>query len=116
MFSEQKTRALFRRLVKPAVAAGATLLALLMAEAVVRVVGGSPSVKPIQLGASDCVYKRSTNPILGFELKANCRSDDPDFIQTYERTNAHGQRDRDRTLQKPEGCLLYTSPSPRDRS
>jgi tetratricopeptide (TPR) repeat protein len=43
------------------------------------------------------------NPILGFELKANCRSDNPDFIQTYERTNSHGQRDKERTLQKPEG-------------
>jgi len=60
-------------------------------------------MKPIQLSSYDCIYKRSTNPILGFELKANCRSDDPDFIQTYERTNSHGQRDRERTLQKPDG-------------
>jgi len=60
-------------------------------------------MKPIQLSSYDCIYKRSTNPILGFELKANCRSDDPDFIQTYERTNSHGQRDKERTLQKPDG-------------
>jgi Flp pilus assembly protein TadD len=60
-------------------------------------------MKPIQLSSYDCIYKRSTNPILGFELKANCRSDKPDFIQTYERTNSHGQRDRERTLRKPDG-------------
>lgn len=103
MSSEQRSRAFLRRLAKPAVAVCATLLALLAAEAFVRVLGRAPGMKPIQLSSYDCIYKRSTNPILGFELKANCRSNDPDFIQTYERTNSHGQRDRERTLQKPDG-------------
>jgi len=103
MSSEQRSRAFLRQLAKPAVAVCATLLALLAAEAFVRVLGRAPGMKPIQLSSYDCIYKRSTNPILGFELKANCRSDDPDFIQTYERTNSHGQRDRERTLQKPDG-------------
>ena len=103
MSSEQRSRAFLRRLAKPAVAVCATLLALLAAEAFVRVLGRAPGMKPIQLSSYDCIYKRSTNPILGFELKANCRSNDPDFIQTYERTNSHGQRDRERTLGKPDG-------------
>jgi len=103
MSSEQRSRAFLRRLAKPAVAVCATMLALLAAEAFVRILGRAPGMKPIQLSSYDCIYKRSTNPILGFELKANCRSDDPDFIQTYERTNSHGQRDKERTLQKPDG-------------
>ncbi|MHC4532471.1 MAG: tetratricopeptide repeat protein [Planctomycetota bacterium] len=103
MSSEQKSRAFLLRLAKPAVAVCATLFALLAAEAFVRILGRAPGMKPIQLSSYDCIYKRSTNPILGFELKANCRSDDPDFIQTYERTNSHGQRDRQRKLQKPDG-------------
>ena len=103
MSSEQQSRAFLRRLAKPVVVVCATLLALLVGEAFVRVFGRAPGIKPIQLSSYDCIYKRSTNPILGFELKANCRSDDPDFIQTYERTNAHGQRGRERILRKPEG-------------
>jgi Flp pilus assembly protein TadD/lysophospholipase L1-like esterase len=103
MAAEQRARPFLRRLAKPALAVCATLFALLLGEALVRVFGRAPEIKPIQLNAYDCIYRRSLNPILGFELKANCRSDNPDFIQTYERTNAHGQRDRKRTLQKPDG-------------
>jgi tetratricopeptide (TPR) repeat protein len=95
--------AFLRRLAGPAVALCATGLALLAGEAIVRVLGRAPAIKAIQLSSYDCIYKRSTNPILGFELKANCRSDNPDFIGTYERTNSHGQRDRERTLAKPDG-------------
>jgi len=103
MSSKQRSRALLRRLAGPAVAICATLLSLLAGETIVRVLGRAPGIKPIQLGSYDCIYKRSTNPILGFELKADCRSDNPDFIQTYERTNSHGQRDTERTLDKPDG-------------
>ncbi|NQV35510.1 MAG: tetratricopeptide repeat protein [Phycisphaeraceae bacterium] len=105
MPSKQKSRALFCRstLAKLAVALCATLLALGAAETLVRGFGMAPALKPIQLSDPDCVYKRSTNAILGFELKANTRNDNPDFIATYERTNSHGQRDRERTVQKPDG-------------
>ncbi|MFC1634773.1 hypothetical protein ACFL5Z_08015 [Planctomycetota bacterium] len=96
MSSEQQSRAFLRRIAKPAVVVCATLLALLAAEAIVRVLSLAPVIKPIQLSSYDCIYKRSTNPILGFELKANCHSDNPDFIQTYERINSHGKHDRDR--------------------
>ena len=84
-------------------AVGATLLALLASEGLVRVFRWAPGIKPIQLDSYGCIYKRSTNPILGFELKADYRNERPDFIQTYERTNSHGQRDRQRTLRKPDG-------------
>jgi Flp pilus assembly protein TadD/lysophospholipase L1-like esterase len=103
MLLKQKSRSSLRWLAKPALSVCATLLSLLAAEAIVRALGAAPGLKPIQLTSYECIYKRSTNPILGFELKANCQSDNPDFIQTYERTNSHGQRDRERTLQKPEG-------------
>ncbi len=81
----------------------ATLLTLLAGEVVVRVLGWAPRIKPIELGSYDCIYRRSTNPILGFELKADYHNDRPDFIQTYERTNSHGQRDKERALRKPAG-------------
>ncbi len=80
----------------------ATLLTLLAGEGIVRLLRLAPAIKPIEIDSYECFYERSTNPILGFELKANCRSDRPDFIQTYERTNSHGQRDRPRALKKPE--------------
>lgn len=105
MPSEKTSRTLSCRstLAKLAVAICASLLALGLAEMLVRGLGLAPHIKPIQLSDDNCVYKRSTNSILGFELKANYHSDNPDFIQTYERTNSHGQRDRERSLGKPDG-------------
>lgn len=82
---------------------GATLIALLLGESVVRLTRQVPSMKAIELASPDCVYKRSSNPLLGFELKANYRNESPDYIESYERTNAHGQRDHDRDVAKPEG-------------
>lgn len=115
--SKKQSRALLHRLAGPAVAICATLLALLAGEGMVRLLGRAPEIKSIQLGSPqslkgsfgdplqdyECIYKRSTNPILGFELKANYRNDHPDFIQTYERTNSYGQRDKERKLEKPDG-------------
>lgn len=68
-----------------------------------RVLRLAPEIKAIAVSSADCVYQRSKNPILGFELKPNYRNSDPDFITTYERTNAHGQRDLERTLERSEG-------------
>lgn len=77
--------------------------AFLIAEVLIRVGGYAPDIKPIRFENDDCVYRRSSNPILGFELKADYQNSDPDYIATYERTNSHGQRDRDRVLNKTEG-------------
>lgn len=103
MPTNKRNRSILGQLAKPAVAITATLLALVVCEVVVRSLGRGPDVKAIQLGTETCVYKRSTNPLLGFELKANYRNDDPDLIQSYARTNSHGQRDKERTLEKPPG-------------
>ncbi len=72
-------------------------------ECIVRLFGTAPAVRPIWISDNSNVYKRSTNPILGFELKANYRNDDPNPNQSYPSTNAHGQRDVERSLAKPGG-------------
>ncbi|HIL71653.1 MAG TPA: hypothetical protein EYG38_17610, partial [Verrucomicrobia bacterium] len=92
-----------QRFGKPILALAATLLGLLAAEGFVRLSRKAPEIKPIELSDTNCVYQRSTNAILGFELKSNYRNSNPDFIESYERTNSHGQRDRKRVIQKPEG-------------
>lgn len=92
-----------RRLARPGLALAATFLALLASELLVRLLRAAPEIKAIDLASEDCVYRRSTNPILGFELKANYRNAAPDFIESYERTNAHGQRDKERALEKKPG-------------
>ncbi|MDA7613838.1 tetratricopeptide repeat protein [Verrucomicrobiales bacterium] len=89
-----------RKLVaKLGVAMVATLVALVIGELSIRLLRPAPEFKSIDLAQEDCVYQRSTNPLLGFELKANYRNADPDFIASYERTNAHGQRDKERSVQ-----------------
>jgi hypothetical protein len=80
-----------------------TLAALTVAELGVRALGLAPGVKAIWISDESHAYKRSSNPIMGFELKANYRNDNPDFIQSYPSTNSHGQRDVERSLEKPPG-------------
>ena len=92
-----------RRLAGPLLSLVATLLALAVAEIVVRVASLAPDVKPIDIAAEHSVYKRSSNPILGIELKANYRDDDPDLHRSYPHTNSHGQRDIERSIDKPHG-------------
>ena len=69
----------------------------------IRALGRAPEVKPIWVSSEDSVYQRSTNPLLSYELEAGYRNDDPDLIRTFESTNAHGQRDVERSLEKPPG-------------
>ena len=71
---------LLRYWAKPAISLFAILVSLLIGEVLVRALGTAPEVKAIQLQGESCVYKRSTNPILGFELRANYTNDNPDFI------------------------------------
>jgi tetratricopeptide (TPR) repeat protein len=80
-----------------------TAVALLVAELTVRALGAAPDVKLIDVQQQSSVYKRSTNPVLGFELKANWRDPDADLVTSYPSTNSHGQRDVERTLEKPPG-------------
>ena len=75
-------------------AAMATGFALALSELIVRAAKQAPAVIPIDLARQETVYRRSTNPLLGYELKQNYVCDSPDFFHTYERTNSHGLRDR----------------------
>jgi len=84
-------------------ALASTVAALVIAEAAVRALAFAPGVKPIDVTTTTSVYRRSENPVLGYELRPNYRNDDPDSYVTFRRTNAHGQRDIERTLEKPPG-------------
>ena len=107
------------RLKKFALAIAAFALALIVCEMALRVFHVVPEVKVIDLteepgGNSDsnrCVYKRSTNPVLGFELKPNYRNDSPDYIESYEHTNAFGQRDVERDLSSTSRRILLLGDS-----
>jgi len=81
----------------------AVALALPLVEAAVRLLHLAPDVKLIGVEQEDSVYRRSTNPVLGFELKASWRDEHADLVRSYPSTNSWGQRDRERTLEKPPG-------------
>lgn len=74
-----------------------------MAELVVRVWRLAPAFKAIAVTGGSSVYKLSSNPILGFELKADYRDENANLIYSYPSTNSHGQRDIERTVEKPPG-------------
>jgi len=84
-------------------AAVALLIALAAAEGAVRLLGLAPEVKLIDVQKDDSVYKRSTNPILGFELKESWSDPAAELVTSYPSTNSYGQRDRERSLEKPPG-------------
>ncbi|REK27718.1 MAG: hypothetical protein DWQ42_07075 [Planctomycetota bacterium] len=85
-------------LVLLAVAAG-----FLLAELGIRLFRLAPAHQPIVLGDPDSVYQKSDNPRLGFEMKPSYRAENADSYLHYPRTNAHGQRDVERTIEKPAG-------------
>ena len=80
----------------------ALVLGLIIAEGVVRLLDLAPDVRAIDTSDPDSPYKRSDNPILGYEHKANYRNPSADLITSIPRTNAHGQRDVERSLEKPD--------------
>ncbi len=91
-----------RRVVNLVVFAGALALALVLAEVVARMSGLAPVVHRLRT-VPESAYQVSENPVLGYELKRNYRNDEPDFQETFFRTNAYGQRDIDRDVAKPDG-------------
>lgn len=62
-----------------------------------------PSIIRLTPDSPDSSYKFSDNPILGYELKPNFRSTNPNSSEVYSYVNAFGQRDKERTQAKPEG-------------
>ena len=79
------------------------VIAVPIAEVAVRLLHLAPDIRLIDVTADDTVYRRSTNPILGFELKPNWRDTHADLMRSYPSTNSHGQRDVERSLAKPPG-------------
>ena len=90
-------------LAKIALVIAATALALVIAEVAVRGLGLAPAVRPIVIADEESVYVRSDNPILGFELKPDYRNEHATLSKSFPSTNSHGQRDHERTLEKPPG-------------
>jgi len=84
-------------------AAVTLVLGLFVVEGAARLLKLAPAVRAIDTSDPRSVYKRSDNPILGYEHKTNYRNFDGDFISSFQRTNAHGQRDVERSLEKPPG-------------
>ena len=80
-----------------------TLLALGACELIVRWMGTTPEVIPIGITSEDRIYRRSKNPYLSYEFKPDYRNDDADLKFDHPRTNSHGQRDIERTFDKPPG-------------
>jgi len=90
-------------LARLALLAISSLLALGLAEAVVRITGRAPEVKVMGFEQQGTVYRRSTNPLLGFEMKPNYRNDHADYSMSFPFTNSYGQRDVEREIEKPPG-------------
>jgi len=96
-------RVRFGRLAKLVAAAVGTMVALVIGEILVRATSLAPGVRPVVVDGEATVYTRSPNPILGFELKPNYRSDAADLTRDYPSTNSYGQRDIERSIEKPPG-------------
>ncbi len=83
---------------KTCLATFSTLIALGVGEFAIRLSGCAPEINAIAITSDESAYKRSVNPILGYELKTNFRAP---FGNGITKTNAHGQRDVERTIAKP---------------
>jgi len=79
---------------------GSSLFAILICEVIVRVGGLVPNVHAIWRDDEKSIYQRSTNPVLGHELK---RSYSREFEYGVATSNSHGLRDRERSVTKPAG-------------
>ncbi len=93
----------FGRVVRWMIATAAVILCILICELGIRVLGYAPHYKVLQIDGENTVYRRSDNPVLGFELKAAYRDDAADMSSSYPSTNRWGQRDIERELAKPAG-------------
>lgn len=83
--------------------AAATICAIFVCELFIQALELAPKIKVIEVSGDECVYRRSSNPILGFELKENYRNTSPNYLDSYERTNKHGLRGADIEPDKPTG-------------
>lgn len=83
--------------------AGSLALSLAAAELAARGLELAPPVRTIAVTSSDTCYVRSTNPILGYEIRPDHRDPTASGFADYPSTNAHGQRDVERRLEPAPG-------------
>jgi lysophospholipase L1-like esterase len=77
---------------------------VLLTEVAVRLLGLAPTVYRLRPGDERSAYRLSSNPLLGYVLKESYRDDlEPDLHGSFPRTNSHGQRDVERSFEKPAG-------------
>ncbi len=76
------------------------LLLLVPLEGVVRLSKLAPEVYRLRSGIEKSAYELSENPLLGYVMKANYRDTNPDLHESFPYTNAHGQRDIERSYKR----------------
>ena len=94
MVKTRRMPRIFKWAAKPCLALAATVLALVVGEVLWRAFGLAPPVRAIWLSSPDSTYKRSTNPLLGYELKADYRHDN-DIMKAgvyYERVSLRSSK------------------------
>lgn len=92
-----------RWLLKLMLAVMASVIALFLGEAFIRVFGNTPELKAMWVSRKQSAYQRSENPLLSIELKPNFRDPEADLRHSYRAINAHGLRDRERSVEKVPG-------------
>jgi len=79
-------------------------LCCFISEFVVRGLEIAPNVHSIAPPDKKSAYQLSPNKVMGYEFKKNYRDDDsPDLSASFPYTNADGQRDVERTVERVQG-------------
>ncbi|MBG89881.1 MAG: hypothetical protein CMO80_23700 [Verrucomicrobiales bacterium] len=79
---------------------GSTAIGILVCEIAVRLLGMAPGVHAIWMTDDLSIYQRAKNPLLNHELKPGFTAE---FPVGKTSANSHGLRDRERSIEKPEG-------------
>lgn len=80
------------------------IFALFLMEGIIRVFHLSPEVISFDVYSKKSGYMSSPNRILGYTLKPNYRNENATLHRgSFPETNSHGQRDVERTYEKPDG-------------
>jgi lysophospholipase L1-like esterase len=80
------------------------LTSLLISEFAIRLLQLAPDIQRLMPKDTKSAYQLSSNPIMGYELKANYRDDNnPDLHASFPYVNADGQRDIERLVARIPG-------------
>src|SRR5215472_5848965 len=83
--------------------AASIAVALVVGEAVVRLLKLAPGIVRLHLDDPKSAYQRSDNPVLGYVMKKSYRDPDPNLHESLPSTNSHGQRDVERSYERRPG-------------